>query len=43
METLNEYISNLNAFKEKLEAEAVDELLADMKEINKIRTILKHK
>ena len=43
LETLNEYISNLNAFKEKLEAEAVDELLADMKEINKIRTILKHK
>lgn len=43
LETLNEYISNLNAFKEKLEAEAVEELLAEMKYINKIGTILEHK
>lgn len=43
LETLNEYISNLNAFKEKLEAEAVEELLADMKDINRIKSILKHK
>ena len=43
LETLNEYISNLNAFKEKLEAEAVEELLAEMKDINKIKSILKHK
>ena len=41
LETLNEYISNLNAFKEKLEAEAVEELLADMKDINRIKSILK--
>ncbi|CAI8163028.1 MAG: Prephenate dehydrogenase [Bacteroidota bacterium] len=43
LETLNEYISNLNAFKEKLEAEAVEELLAEMKDINRIKSILKHK
>ncbi len=43
LETLNEYISNLNLFKEKLEAEAVEELLAEMKYINKIGTILEHK
>jgi len=43
LETLNEYISNLNLFKEKLEAEAVEELLTEMKYINKIGTILKHK
>ena len=43
LETLNEYISNLNAFKEKLEAEAVEELHADMKDINRIKSILKHK
>ena len=42
LETLNEYISNLNAFKEKLEAEAVEELLAEMKDINRIKSILKH-
>ena len=43
LETLNEYISNLNLFKEKLEAEAVEELLEEMKYINKIGTILEHK
>lgn len=43
LETLNEYISNLNAFKEKLEAEAVEELLAEMKDINRIKSILKQK
>jgi len=42
LETLNEYISNLNAFKEKLEAEAVEELLAEMKDINRIKSILNH-
>lgn len=43
LETLEEYISNLSAFKEKLEAEDVEELLAEMKDINKIGTILEHK
>lgn len=43
LETLNEYISNLNAFKEKLEADAVEELLLEMKNINKIGTILDRK
>lgn len=43
LETLNEYISNLNMFKEKLEAEAVEELLSELKNINKIGTILDHK
>lgn len=43
LETLNEYISNLNAFKEKLEADAVEELLLEMKNINRIGTILKRK
>ncbi|CAI8168555.1 MAG: Prephenate dehydrogenase [Bacteroidota bacterium] len=43
LETLNEYISNLNAFKAKLEAEAVEELLTEMKDINRIKSILKHK
>ena len=43
LESLKEYISNLNTFKDKLEAEDVEELLAEMKDINKIGTILKHK
>lgn len=43
LETLEEYISNLSAFKEKLEAEDVEELLTEMKDINKIGTILEHK
>jgi len=43
LETLTEYISNLNAFKDKLEADAHEELLAEMKEINKIKSILEHK
>jgi hypothetical protein len=33
----------MNAFKEKLAADAHEELLAEMKEINKIKTILEHK
>jgi prephenate dehydrogenase len=43
LETLDEYIRNMNAFKEKLAADAHEELLAVMKEINKIKTILEHK
>jgi prephenate dehydrogenase len=43
LETLDEYIRNMNAFKEKLAADAHEELLAEMKEINKIKTILEHK
>jgi len=43
LETLTEYISNLNAFKDKLAADAHEELLAEMKEINKIKSILEHK
>ena len=43
LETLNEYISNLNAFKEKLAADAQLELLAEMKDINRIKSILEHK
>ena len=43
LESLTEYISNLNAFKDKLTADAHAELLAEMKEINKIKSILEHK
>jgi prephenate dehydrogenase len=43
LETLTEYISNLNAFKDKLAADAYAELLAEMKDINKIKSILEHK
>ena len=43
LESLTEYISNLNAFKDKLTANAHAELLAEMKEINKIKSILEHK
>ena len=43
LETLTEYISNLNAFKDKLAADAYTELLAEMKDINKIKSILEHK
>lgn len=43
LETLTEYISNLNAFKNKLEADAHEELLTEMKEINNIKSILEHK
>ena len=43
LESLTEYISNLNAFKDKLTADAHAELLAEMKDINKIKSILKHK
>ena len=43
LETLTEYISNLNAFKDKLAADAFPELLAEMKDINKIKSILEHK
>ena len=43
LETLEEYILNMNEFKEKLAANAHEELLAEMKNINRIKTILKHK
>lgn len=43
LESLTEYISNLNAFKDKLTADAHAELLAEMKDINKIKSILEHK
>ena len=43
LESLTEYISNLNAFKDKLTAGAHAELLAEMKDINKIKSILEHK
>jgi prephenate dehydrogenase len=43
LESLTEYISNLNAFKDKLAADAHAELLAEMKDINKIKSILEHK
>lgn len=43
LESLDEYISNLNAFKEKLESNAVEDLLTEMKNINKIGTILDRK
>lgn len=43
LETLTEYMSNLNQFKEKLAAEAYDELLTEMKNINRIKTILDRK
>jgi len=43
LETLEEYISNMNEFKEKLAANAHEELLAEMKNINRIKTILEHK
>jgi prephenate dehydrogenase len=43
LEALTEYISNLNAFKDKLAADAHEKLLAEMKEINKIKSILEHK
>ena len=43
LESLTEYISNLNAFKDKLAADAHAELLSEMKDINKIKSILEHK
>jgi prephenate dehydrogenase len=43
LESLTEYISNLNTFKDKLAADAHAELLAEMKDINKIKSILEHK
>lgn len=43
LETLEEYISNMNEFKEKLAANAHEELLAEMKDINRIKTILERK
>ncbi len=43
LETLEEYILNMNEFKEKLAANAHEELLAEMKNINRIKTILEHK
>lgn len=43
LESMDEYISNLNAFKEKLESNAVEDLLTEMKNINKIGTILDRK
>ena len=43
LETLEEFISNLNEFKDKLQAEEFDALLADMKNINTIKLILDRK
>jgi len=43
LETLEEFISNLNEFKDKLQAEEFDALLADMKNINTIKSILDRK
>ena len=43
LESLTEYISNLNAFKDKLASDAHAELLTEMKNINKIKSILEHK